>query len=237
MRIYEIFENEEWEPPINPNLWQRLVQKLQTILDTSGFDPKKSFNFGAGFDPVPLDETKLREFFDSLPNTTQVKNILEASVSEWNQLPLYGVNLYIRKLMIYKLQSIYKLQNKDNTLSESKKKLRGSITFTPRLGADVDYGDFDQLPVVNLKVADIRLNEPYKMIDPQSKRKVRQLIKIIKQGITLSPILVRTHNQGHHVLDGHHRLKAYKLLGLETIPARIVPNTNIKMVWPKNRNL
>ena len=233
MRIYEIFENEEWEPPIDPNLWQRLVQKLQTILDASGFDPKKSFNFGARFDPVPLDETKLREFFDNLPNTTQVKNILEASVSEWNQLPLYGVNLYIRKLMIYTL-----IRMGVKRFSESKKKkLKGSIKFTPRLGADVDDRDFDQLPIVNLKVADIRLNEPYKMNDPQSKRKVRQLIKIIKQGITLSPILVRTHNQGHHVLDGHHRLKAYKLLDLETIPAQIVPNANIKMVWPKDRSL
>lgn len=118
MRINELVENEEWEPPVNPNLWQRLVGKLQTQLDASGFNPKKYFDFGVGFDPVPLDETKLREFFDNLPNTTQVKNKLKATVSEWNQQPLYGVNLYIRNLMIYKLQDMGV-----NPFSESKKRI------------------------------------------------------------------------------------------------------------------
>jgi hypothetical protein len=226
MRIYEIFDNNNQRPSLTREIH---IFFLNRIIDAAL--PKfrrqeliKQIN--------NMNKPKLDEIYQKPVDSMEPFDKLYLKV-----LAIERLYIYPEKLSLDNYHLIDPRAPKENSILESKKKLKGSIKFTPRLGADVDDTDFDQLPIVNLKVADIRLNEPYKMNDPRSKRTVGQLRKKIKQGITLSPILVRKHTRGYQVLDGHHRLKAYQLLDLETIPARIVPNANIKMVWTKDRSL
>lgn len=247
MRINELFENEEWEPPINPNLWDELNRwTVNNVLGKSGFNKNKTWSLGKNYPAVPRTEEDLENYFRNTLTIEEYPNLktdLENLIKDWGpkyynlDITMTGANDWIFRLASTKLDILNQGSKTENSILESKKKLRGSITFTPYRGADVDDRDFDQLPIVNLKVDDIILNEPYKMNDPQNRRKVLQLKKKIKKGETPPPILVRELIQKYQVLDGHHRLEAYRLLNRETIPAQIVPNANIKKVWPKNRSL
>jgi hypothetical protein len=64
---------------------------------------------------------------------------------------------------------------------------------------------------------------------PNFEANMKKLLAALKKGDKLPPILVRRVHNGYQVLDGHHRLKAYKHVGLKSIPARIVDPANIKM--------
>jgi predicted nucleotidyltransferase len=43
-------------------------------------------------------------------------------------------------------------------------------------------------------------------------------------------LLVRKYKDGYQVLDGHHRFWAYKLLGVKSIPAQVVPDSDIEEI-------
>ena len=82
---------------------------------------------------------------------------------------------------------------------------------------------------VMLPISKISIFEPDDKFDDQKHTKnLDNIIKTIKLGKELPPILVRRQKLGYQVLDGHHRFKAYKMLGKKEIPARIVSNYNVK---------
>lgn len=61
---------------------------------------------------------------------------------------------------------------------------------------------------------------------------VEQLIKEINRGKkdTIPPILVRKYNEYYQVIDGHHRLFAFKKTNQEKIKCVVIPNECIEFV-------
>ena len=97
-------------------------------------------------------------------------------------------------------------------------------------GAEV--GDYKASgPVVNIPANQLVGFEPDdKMNQPKSKANVEKIVAGLKQGDKLPPLLVRKYKDGYQVLDGHHRFWAYKLLGVKSIPAQIVPAEDIEEI-------
>jgi hypothetical protein len=97
-------------------------------------------------------------------------------------------------------------------------------------GAEV--GDYKASgPVVNIPSNQLVGFEPDdKMNQTASKANVEKIIAGLKQGAKLPPLLVRKYKNGYQVLDGHHRFWAYKLLGVKTIPAQIVPAEDVEEI-------
>ena len=84
-------------------------------------------------------------------------------------------------------------------------------------------------PVVDIPADKLVGFEPDdKMNQPKSKANVKKIVAGLKRGHKLPPLLVRKYKNGYQVLDGHHRFKAYKLLGVQLIPAQIVPARDIE---------
>lgn len=68
------------------------------------------------------------------------------------------------------------------------------------------------------------------MNQPKSRANVEKIVAGLKQGAKLPPLLVRKYKNGYQVLDGHHRFWAHKLLGVKSIPSRIVPDEDIEEI-------
>ncbi len=86
-------------------------------------------------------------------------------------------------------------------------------------------------PVVNISANQLVGFEPDdKMNQPKSKANVKKIVAGLKQGDKLPPLLVRKYKDGYQVLDGHHRFWAYKLIGVKSIPAQIVPAKDIEEI-------
>jgi hypothetical protein len=86
-------------------------------------------------------------------------------------------------------------------------------------------------PVVNIPANQLVGFEPDdKMNQPKSKVNVEKIVAGLKQGAKLPPLLVRKYKNGYQVLDGHHRFWAYKLLGVKSIPAQVVPAEDIEEI-------
>ena len=108
-------------------------------------------------------------------------------------------------------------------------------------GADVDPSAGEGLQVVNLPLNQLVGFEPDdKMKDPKSAANMSKMVGLIKAGQVgqLPPILARKYNSGYQVLDGHHRFHAYQAAGAKTIPAKIVPDSDIRVLdkAPTNEN-
>jgi GNAT superfamily N-acetyltransferase len=98
-------------------------------------------------------------------------------------------------------------------------------------GAEIDDAGFDNLPIINISANQLVGFEPdSKMNQPKSRANVEKIVAGLKQGAKLPPILVRKYKNGYQVLDGHHRFWAYKLLGVKSIPSRIVPDEDIEEI-------
>ena len=97
-------------------------------------------------------------------------------------------------------------------------------------GAEVD--DYQASgPVQNIPVDQLVGFEPdSKMQQPESRANVQKIITGIKRGDVIPPILVRDYKDGYQILDGHHRFRAYKLLGVKSIPAQVVPDSDIEEI-------
>jgi len=95
-------------------------------------------------------------------------------------------------------------------------------------GAEV--GDYKaSSPVVNIPSNRLVGFEPDdKMNQPKSKANVEKIVAGLNQGAKLPPLLVRKYKNGYQVLDGHHRFWAYKMLDVKSIPAQIVPDSDIE---------
>jgi predicted nucleotidyltransferase len=64
----------------------------------------------------------------------------------------------------------------------------------------------------------------------KSRANVEKIVAGLKKGDKLPPLLVRKYKDGYQVLDGHHRFWAYKLLGIKSIPAQVVPDSDIEEI-------
>jgi len=116
----------------------------------------------------------------------------------------------------------------EQDVAEGKVKLYTDPSY---FGAEVDDTGFDSLPVVNISADRLVGFEPdNKMNQPKSKANVEKIVAGLKQGAKLPPLLVRKYKNGYQVLDGHHRFWAYKLLGVKSIPSRIVPDEDIEEI-------
>jgi 5'(3')-deoxyribonucleotidase len=114
------------------------------------------------------------------------------------------------------------------SISEAKVKL---YTDPDYFGADVDDSVGDGLPVVNIPLDKLVGFEPdSKMKDAQSAMSMKNMTDVIKagQGKDLPPIFVRKYKGSYQVLDGHHRFHAFKAAGAKTIPAKIIPDSEIE---------
>jgi hypothetical protein len=90
-------------------------------------------------------------------------------------------------------------------------------------------------PVVNIPTNKLVGFEPDKKMElPKSKANVDKIVAGLEKGDKLPPILVRKYNNGYQVVDGHHRFWAYKLLKKDSIPAQIVPDSDIEEVGKVN---
>lgn len=127
------------------------------------------------------------------------------------------------------------LDSIDKSLSATKPKKLGEvakvrISKDPNdLGAYVD-DEGEPEPTVHLKLSDITsVLEPdeHHAEKPGASKRIARMVKSIKDGKKLPPILVRKHGDGYQVLDGHHRFKAYRIAKVSDVPARIVDPENI----------
>ncbi len=118
-------------------------------------------------------------------------------------------------------------------MMESQGVVEGNIklyTDPDYFGAEVDNYKASG-PVVNILASQLVGFEPdAKMNQPKSKANVEKIVAGLKQGDKLPPLLVRKYKNGYQVLDGHHRFWAYKLLGIKSIPAQIVPAEDIEEI-------
>ena len=104
-----------------------------------------------------------------------------------------------------------------------------SLSTDPKnFGAWVnDSGDPEKTVVI--PTSKIHVFEPdSKFDDPHHAKNLANIVKAIKAGKKLPPILVRRHGiDRFQVVDGHHRFMAYRMAGVKAIPARVVDPKNI----------
>ena len=125
------------------------------------------------------------------------------------------------------MEPVTKQQAKPEDVAEGKIKLSTDPNW---YGAEInDYKASG--PVVNIPANRLVGFEPDdKMNQPASKANVEKIVAGLKQGAKLPPLMVRQYKNGYQVLDGHHRFWAYKLLGVKSIPAQVVPAEDIEEV-------
>lgn len=113
----------------------------------------------------------------------------------------------------------------DNQLNELK------VTVYPKQqGVDIDdpEGELETAPTVTLPLDSLILNEPAaKMQSPEAKRNLKGLIRAIRDGEPLPPIVVRKVGNKYQILDGHHRYFAMKALRIKNTKAIIVAPEDI----------
>lgn len=113
-------------------------------------------------------------------------------------------------------------------ISESKSP-RITLWLHPEyLGATPHTDNFDDLPTENIPMHKIQGIEPEdKMKDPSSATNMKNIANSLLKGETVPPILLRRHEDGYQILDGHHRFHANRLIGSSVIPSKIVPEEDI----------
>ena len=124
-----------------------------------------------------------------------------------------------------------------NAANEYIRKSQGVAGGKIKLSTDPNWygaeiGDYKASgPVVNIPANRLVGFEPDdKMNQPASKANVEKIVAGLKQGAKLPPLMVRQYKNGYQVLDGHHRFWAYKLLGVKSIPAQVVPAEDIEEI-------
>lgn len=105
-----------------------------------------------------------------------------------------------------------------------------SLSSDPdNFGAWVRDGGTPEKTIV-IPTSKIHVFEPdSKFDDPHHAKNLANIVKAIKAGKQLPPILVRRHGiDRFQVVDGHHRFMAYRMAGAKSIPARVVDPKNVK---------
>jgi ParB-like chromosome segregation protein Spo0J len=106
------------------------------------------------------------------------------------------------------------------------------IIYPNQQGVDIDDPDdeLEELDIETLPIKGLVPNEPASKMDlPTSKVILKRMIKSMKKGESLPPILVRKLGRKYQILDGHHRYFAAVALGIDKIQARIIPPDYVEM--------
>jgi hypothetical protein len=190
----------------------------------------RNINFGNQFSGqwrVMLDGEEVWRFRGVGNNQADANRIaqlwLQDQRSQGLLSPAPGADIEVVPVMTESVQ-----QHVRPVVAEGKVKLHTDPGY---FGAEVDDTGFDSLPVVNIPTNQLVGFEPdSKMNQPKSKVNVEKIVAGLRQGAKLPPLLVRKYKNGYQVLDGHHRFWAYKLLGVKSIPSRIVPDEDIEEI-------
>lgn len=128
------------------------------------------------------------------------------------------------------------LQPKAKAKKATKESTKVKISTDPHeLGAWVDDSEQDE-PTV-----DIAIKKIISVLEPdeehQTKKgapeRIAKMVAALEKGRDTPPILVRKYKNGYQVLDGHHRFKAYKEAGRDSIPAMVIAAKDITDVTNK----
>ena len=101
-------------------------------------------------------------------------------------------------------------------------------------GVDIDMdksdsAEYKSYPKKEIAVKDLILNEPAsKMKSEESVENLKGLVKLLKNGKKLDPILVREVGSKYQILDGHHRYFANKIVGNKSITSIVIPEQDIE---------
>lgn len=107
-------------------------------------------------------------------------------------------------------------------------------------GATVDSSVYENIPTTELSINEITRLEPgSKMDSEESKKVVQEIINLINQGKKdeLPPIIVRALENGYQIIDGHHRYEACLQTGTETIAVKIVPESEIEIIYKEDSDI
>lgn len=101
-------------------------------------------------------------------------------------------------------------------------------------GADFDFAYVDTLPTTILDLTKTKLEfwETEKIKSDQFRANVADMKTSIQNGFKPPPILVvekGLFKKSYLVIDGHHRVEAFKQLGVNEIPAKIVPKKDVEI--------
>lgn len=103
-------------------------------------------------------------------------------------------------------------------------------------GVDVDMdksdsAEYKSYPKKEISIEDLVLNEPAsKMKSDESVKNLKGLVKLLKSGKKLDPILVRQVGDKYQILDGHHRYFANKIVGNKSISSIVIPEEDIEFL-------
>lgn len=103
-------------------------------------------------------------------------------------------------------------------------------------GVDIDMdksdsAEYKRYPKKDIPLQDLILNEPAsKMKSAESIENLKSLLKLLKNGKKLDPILVRKFGSKYQILDGHHRYFANKIAGNEFVTSIIIPEDDIEFL-------
>lgn len=112
--------------------------------------------------------------------------------------------------------------------------IRVKLSTDPNwFGSDIDDDDVNKEPVVMLPVHKLTTFEgdakaKKGVADAEQRKAVEGIKSALRQGKKMPPITVRMANGRYQVLDGHHRLEAYRELNRAKIPAQVVKRFNVK---------
>lgn len=101
-------------------------------------------------------------------------------------------------------------------------------------GVDIDMdksdsAEYKSYPKKEIAIQDLVLNEPAsKMKSDESVENLKGLVKLLKSGKKLDPILVREVGSKYQILDGHHRYFANKIVGNKSITSIVIPEQDIE---------
>jgi hypothetical protein len=115
-------------------------------------------------------------------------------------------------------------------INEEKKRPRITLWLNPEYLGATPHTDFDDIPNQHVPITDIQGIEPEdKMNIPSSQHKMQNIANSIRNGENIPPILLRKHEDGYQVLDGHHRFYAHRLAGSPTVLSKVIPHKDIRV--------
>jgi hypothetical protein len=104
------------------------------------------------------------------------------------------------------------------------------------------YSSGKNEPTIDVHVSQISVNEPLEKTaadtaSEESGKTVAYFVRLLKRRQPVEPVLVKRLGHSSFLLvDGHHRLEAYKRLRMKSIPVRVLAPKNVKMVEAVEQN-
>ncbi len=108
--------------------------------------------------------------------------------------------------------------------------LTGSLSGAPEAEllsevADLDAAEFQWIPVAQIEP------NPYQPRASINPTELQSLVDSIKQHGILQPVIVKPIEGGYQLIAGERRLRAAELAGLQTVPARVIPDVSDQQIF------